>query len=260
MIGDYLQCWVSIDQGSALRLVDNDDIPLSSVVRSLLRATEWTCWKAKRGCSNAAVDAVLDGEGVGRLGDDSLLRRLSIAIQQPTRIPVAFGHVEAERTSLLDYRSHLWDVGSDLALPHFEIAESGAQFVEAFTESGMLSLEKWNTTVEPWERIVHEGERSSAPGRSSWSSQILRRASAREKSSARIAPIFSTQTSLWCGECGTPPEAGSRKWWYDQMRLARGTPDLHLVLLVSPLGRVLDRGRIVGGVRLLVSGMHTLNG
>ena len=76
-LGELFQCWSVVDLDTVTDLLGREEIPSSSVIAGLLHANRMDVLESTEELFEAAVEAVLAGERVGRSRGGSLLQRLA---------------------------------------------------------------------------------------------------------------------------------------------------------------------------------------
>ena len=107
VLGELLQCWSAVGHDTVTDLLDREEIPSSSVIAGLLHASRMDVIESDEELFEAAVEAVLSGEWVGRSRSGSLLQRLAGSVEQS---PLGNHHALypfAKQLSLLDYRREI---------------------------------------------------------------------------------------------------------------------------------------------------------
>ena len=82
LLGDLLQCWSVVDLDTVKDLLSQQAIPSRSVIAGLLHANRMDVLEGSEELFEAAVEAVLAGERVGRSSGGSLLQRLTQSVDQ----------------------------------------------------------------------------------------------------------------------------------------------------------------------------------
>ena len=144
VLGEHLQCWSVVGLDTVIDLLDREEVPSSSVIRGLLHANRMDVLESSEELFEAAVEAVLAGERVGRSRGGSLLQRLAWSVELTS---IVGGHnpraAFARRLSMIEYLRRFRGYEGyeeDITWPSYDMAERSARLVEAFTSAAERPL------------------------------------------------------------------------------------------------------------------------
>ena len=160
-VGEYLQCWSVVDRDTVSKLLraGGDSI------------TERDCWTValwSNGCHRKRGGVVRRRRrgcacGVKGLAGRLLarpLQRLAWSIKGTVpgiyHLPTPF----SGRVSLREFvtRFPFYEgYDEDVTWPRYGSAERCARLVQAFTSAAKRSIGEWNTSTDPWDRVVQQG-------------------------------------------------------------------------------------------------------
>ena len=236
VLGEHLQCWSVVGLDTVIDLLDREEVPSSSVIRGLLHANRMDVLESSEELFEAAVEAVLAGERVGRSRGGSLLQGLAWSVELTSLIRHGPRAAWARRLSLLGYLSRsLGYEGNeaDITWPSYGMAERSARLVEAFTSAAERPLADWHTSIEPWNCIIQQG--ISEFGERTKFVELANLAAGIRSTEERC------QDSPDLFDIGRPIvrraryarlRAGSRKWWSKQLQSATNADDVWMALLL----------------------------
>ena len=260
VLGEQLQCWSVVDLDTVADLLGREKVPSLSVIAGLLRASRMDIIETSEEVFELAVEAVLSGSWVGRSHNSSLLQRLAWSIRPgiPTRhSPSA---VFSKRVLLRQYLSRFpryEGYDEDITWPEFVAAERCARLVGAFASEAERPIEDWNTSTEPWDRIVQQGldefgQRTRFVDLANLAAGIR----STEEKCQDSSDLFDTDRPLVRRARYARLRAGSEKWWSDQLLSASDAGEVWIALLLfatwagaktlATLAETFDR--LVGGL------------
>ena len=231
-LGMLLRCWSVVDLDTVIDLINRGGAPSSSVITGLLHADRMDVLESNKELFDAAVDAVLAGRWGGGSRGGSLLQRLASSFEWATMGIRGSEYAAARRLSLHEHWNEVNSHETDITGPSHATAEHCARLLQAFTSAAQRPLAEWNTSTEPWDRVVGQGI-----------SEFGER------------PIFMELANLAAGirskeeQCQDSPDlldkdrpmvrraryarlrAGSRKWWSKQLQSAASADEVWMVLL-----------------------------
>ena len=105
VLGELLQCWSIVDLDTVTDLLGREDVPSSHVITGLLHANRMDVLESSEELFEAAVEAVLAGERVGRTRGGSLLLRLAWSFDQMSLSRHHPRYAFGTRLSLVEYLS-----------------------------------------------------------------------------------------------------------------------------------------------------------
>ena len=233
-IGDFLRCWSIVDLATVRTLLEREEVPSASVISGLLHANRIDVLESDEELFGDAVEAVLIGERVGWSSGASLLQQLAGSIER-TSISRHY-QLGGSQLSLLDYRSRFSAhevFQDDIARPKYAAAERCARVVQAFSIAAERSVEEWNTSVEPWDRVVQQGitefgERNVLVELANLAAGIR----SKEEKCQDSPDLFDFDRSMVRRARYARLRAGSPKWWLRQIQAASNTDDVRVVLLL----------------------------
>ena len=236
VLGELLQCWSVVDLDIVTDLLGREEVPSSSVITGLLHANRMDVLESAEELFEAAVEAVLAGERVGRSHGGSLLQRLALSVESTSlgrHVPqVAF----ARRLSLLEHLGRFRGyegLEKDITRPGYAIAERCARLVEAFTSAAERPLTEWITSTEPWDRIAQQGisefgERKKFVELANLAAGIR----STEEKCQDSPDLFDIGRPIVRRARYARLRAGSRKWWSKQLQSATNADEVWMALLI----------------------------
>ena len=236
MIGEPLQCWSVVDLDTVIDLLDREEIPSSSVISGLLHANRMDVLESSEELFEAAVEAVLAGERVGRSRGGSLLQRLAWSVEQPylgrRNIRAAFARQHSLNQYLRRFRGYE-GYEEDITWPSYGMADRSARLVEAFTSAAELPLTDWNTSTEPWDRIIQQGisefgERTRFVELANLAAGIR----STEEKCQDSPDLFDIGRPMVRRARYARLRAGSRNWWSQQLQSATNADEVWMGLLL----------------------------
>ena len=236
VLGEYLQCWSVVDLDTVKDLLRREEVPSLSVITGLLHANRMAVLESTEELFEAAVDAVLAGERVGRSRDGSLLQRLALSVERMSLGRHAQRTAFAGRLSLLEYLTRLRGYagyGEDITWPSYAIAERCARLVQAFMSAAERPLTEWNTSTEPWDGIVQQGisEFGERP-RFVELANIAAGIRSTEEKCQDSPDLFDVGRPMVRRARYARLRAGSRKWWSKQLQSATNADEVWMALLL----------------------------
>ena len=234
-LGEALQCWSVIDLHTVTDLLGQETIPSSSVISGLLHANRMDILEFNEVLFEAAVEAVLAGERVGRSRNSSLLQRLAWSVERTFRGTHDPQDTYARQLSLLEYLrrfSGYEGYEEEITLPSYSMAERCARMVQAFTSSANRPLGEWSTSTEPWNRIVEVGisefgERTRFIELANLAAGIR----AKEEKCQDSPNLFDASRPMVRRARYARLRAGSHRWWSTQLQNATD-PDQNCMALL----------------------------
>ena len=235
-IGEYLQCWSVVDRDTVSELLGREEIPSQSVIAGLLRSGRMDVIESAEELFDAAVEAVLAGEWVGRSASGSALQRLAWSIMATVpgiyHLPTPF----SGRVSLREFvtRFPFYEgYDEDVTWPRYGSAERSARLVQAFMSAAKRSIGEWNTSTDPWDRVVQQGivefgERRVFVELANIAGGIRSTAEMCEDS----PDLFDSGRPLVRRARYARLRAGSRNWWSKQLRSASSPDQVWMALLL----------------------------
>ena len=232
-LGELLQCWSNVDIETVTDLLSREEVPSSSVIAGLLRASRMNVLESDEDLFEAAVEAVLAGEWIGRSRKGSLLQKLAGALDQ---MSLSNHHVlfpNARGRLLHGYRREFHGYEEDISWPSYSVAERCAQLVQAFTSAAKRPVEEWNASVEPWDQVVQQG--ISGFGERTRFVEVANLAAgirSREDRCQDSPDLFDTRRPLVRRARYARLRAGSRKWWSEQLESATKPGEVRMAILI----------------------------
>ena len=236
VIGDLLQCWAIVDLDTVRNLLEREEVPSPSVIAGLLHANRMDVLESDEDLFGDAVEAVLTGERVGWSNGVSLLRQLAGSVE-PTSISRHYQrYAGARQLSLLDYRSRFRAYEAykgDITRPRYPVAERCARVVQVFTSAAESPVEEWNTSIEPWNRVVLQGisefgERIVFVELANLAAGIR----AKGEKCQDSPDLFDLQRPMVRRARYARLRAGSPKWWSRQIQSAVNADKVRMALLL----------------------------
>ena len=236
VVGEHLQYWSVVGLDTVTDLLDREEVPSSSVISGLLHANRMDVLESSEELFEAAVEAVLAGERVGRSRSGSLLQRLALSVEQPHLSTHNTRTAFAMRFSLLEYLVRFLGYVSheeDITWPNYGIAERGARLVEAFTSAAERPLTDWTTSTEPWDHTIQQGisefgERTRFVELANLAAGIR---STEEK--CQDSPnLFDIGRPMVRRARYARLRASSRTWWSKQLKSATNADEVWMALLL----------------------------
>ena len=238
VIGDFLQCWSVVDLDTVKDLLGRENIPSSRVIAGLLHADRMDVLESDQELFAAAVEAVLDGETVMRTHSGSSMQRLEQSLDVMPFRGYDPRSAYPGKLSLLEFLSGFrsYEVRShddNITWPSYATAEPCARLVQAFTKAAERPLVEWNTSVEPWDRLVQQGitefgERRRFVELANLAAGIRSRAEKCQDS----PNLFDANRSLVRRARYARLRAGSVKWWSEHLRSASNADQVWMALLL----------------------------
>ena len=236
VIGGPLQCWSIVDIETVRDLLGRKEVPAASVIAGLLYANRMDVLEGDEELFKAAVEAVLAGERVDWSRGGSLLQRLAGSVERTSLGRHDSRSAFVRRLSLLEYLSRFRGYEGyekDITWPSFAAAESCARLVQTFTSAAERPLTEWNTSTEPWDRIVQQGisEFGERPRFVELANLAAGIRSKGEK--CQDSPdLFDFHRPLVRRARYARLRAGSRKWWSKQLQSATNADQVRMALLL----------------------------
>ena len=220
VLGEHLQCWSIVGLDTVIDLLNREEVPSSSVIRGLLHASRMDVLESSEELFEAAMEAVLAGERVGRSRSGSPLQRLAWSVEQTSLGRHNSRAAFAGHFSLLEYQSRFRGhegYEEDITWPSYGMAERGARLVEAFTSAAERPLTDWDTSIEPWDRIIQQaisefGERTRFVELANLAAGIR----STEEKCEDSPDLFDISRPMVRRARYARLRAGSRKWWSKQ--------------------------------------------
>ena len=236
VIGDLLRCWSVIDLSTVRTLLDGEEVPSASVIAGLLHASRMDVLESDEELFGHAVEAVLAGERVGLSSDGSLLQQLAGSVER-TSINRHYRWFSAgEQLSLLDFQSRFRAYEafkSDISRPEYTAAKRCARIVRVYRREGERPVEEWNTSIEPWNRVVMQG--ISEFGERIVFTELANLAAGIQSKEAKCqdsSDLFDSHRPMVRRARYARLRAGSPKWWSRQIRSAANAYEVNLALLL----------------------------
>ena len=236
VLGDILQCWSIVDLDTVTDLLGREEVPSSSVITGLLSANRMDILESSEELFEGAVEAVLAGKRVGRSRAGSLLQRLT----WPAELTFPGFHnrrnASSWRLSLLEYRSQVRgheNYAEDITWPSYATAERCARLVHAFMSAAERPLAEWNTSIEPWDRIVQQGIREFGERpRFVELANLAAGIRSTEEKCQDSPDLFDIDRPMVRRARYARLQAGSRKWWSKQLQPATNAGEVWMALLL----------------------------
>ena len=235
-IGELLECWSVIGRDALFNLLDQEGIPIKNVISGLLHANRMDILERDEKLFEAAVEAVLAGERVGRRRGSSILQRLALSVEGTYLSRFSPRTNDAARLSLIEYLSRFRgheDLEIDVRIPSFPAAERSARLVQAFMSAAELPVDEWNTSVDPWDRVVQQGLKEF--GRRPKFVELANLAAgirSKEVKCEDSPDLFDHQRPVVRRARYARLRAGSRNWWQRQLRTAHNSAEVQMALLL----------------------------
>ena len=234
IVGENLHCWTIMDLDTVKELLASDEIPTSDIIVALLHANRMDIFENSEEFFNKAVEAVLSGELTHYYDTDSLLQQFIWSLDS-----LYFGMLRPRGTewvSLIDrmkrFRGDQRDL-EDITYPQYDAAESCARVVQVFNNEAERPIVEWNTSIEPWDRIVQCGVTEFGEHvRFAELANLAAGIRSSEQTCKDCPDLFDRDRSLVRRFRYARLRAGSRKWWSDQLRAASGTDEVWIALLL----------------------------
>ncbi len=236
MLGEHLQCWSVVGIDTVIDLLDRKEVSSSSVIKGLLHASRMDVLESSKELFEAGVEAVLAGERVGRSRGGSLLQRLAWSLELTPlgrHNPRAnFGRRFSQLEYVRRFREHE-GYEEDITWPSYRMAKRSARLVEAFTSTAERSSADWNTSIEPWSRIIQQGisefgERKRFVELANLAAGIR----STEEKCQDSPDLFNIGRPMVRRARYARLRAGSRKWWSKQLQSASKADDVWMALLI----------------------------
>ena len=236
VIGDFLRCWSIVDPATVRTLLEREEVPSASVIAGLLHANRMDVLESDEELFGDAVEAILTGERVGWSSGVSLLQQLAGSIERTSTSRHYQRYEGARRLSLLDYRSSFSAhevFKGDIAWPKYSAAESCARVVQVFSSAAERSVEEWNTSIEPWDRVVQQGvtefgERIALLELANLAAGIR----SKEEKCQDSPDLFDFHRPMVRRARYARLRAGSPKWWSRQIQSAVNADEVRMALLL----------------------------
>ena len=236
VLGEHLQCWSIVDLDTAIGLLDQEEVPSSSVISGLLHANRMDVLESSEELFEAAVEAVLAGERVGRSRRSFLLQRLAWSVEQPylgSHNPRAAFAREVSLNQYLHRFRGYEGYEEDNTWPSYGMAERSARLVEAFTSAAERPLADWNTSIEPWDRIIQQcisefGERTRFVELANLAAGIR----STEEKCQDSPDLFDIDRPMVRRARYARLRAGSQTWWSKQLQSATTAHEVWMALLL----------------------------
>ena len=236
VLGEHLQCWSVVDLDTVKDLLRREEIPSSSVITGLLHANRMDVLESAEELFEDAVEAVLAGERVGRSRGGSLLQRLAWSVERTSRGRHDRRAAFARRLSLLEYLSRFRGYEGyeeDITWPSYATAERCARLVQAFTSAAERPLMDWNTSTEPWDRIVQQGIRDFGERpRFVELANLAAGIRSTEEKCQDSPDLFDVGRPMVRRARYARLRAGSRRWWSKQLQSATNADEVWMALLL----------------------------
>ena len=236
VLGEQLQCWSIIGVDAVTDLLGRAEIPSSSVISALLHANRMDVLESSEEIFEAAVEAVLVGERVGRSRSGSLLQRLAWSVEQT---PLGRHRPQAAFTRRLSLREFVrrflgreaYD--EDITCPSYAIAERCARLVQIYMSEAERPLADWNTSLEPWELTIQQGTREFGERRRFVElATVAAGIRSAEEKCQDSADLFDIGRPLARRARYARLRAGSRNWWQKQLESANKGDEIWMALLL----------------------------
>ena len=230
--GELLRCWSVVDLDTVTDLLDREEVPSSKVIAGLLHANRVDLLESDEELFDAAVDAVLAGERVGRSRSASFLQRFTSTVE-PTFLHMSDPmYAAVRRLSLLEYQRRFSGEES-ITWPSFATAERCERLVQTFESAAECSVEEWFTSIEPWDRVVQQG--ISEFGERQRFAELANLAAgipSKEEQCLDSPDLFDIDRPMVRRARYARLRAGSRKWWSKQLKSAANANELWMALLL----------------------------
>ena len=232
VIGELLQCWSIVDISTVRDLLGREEIPEAGVISALLHANRLDVLEGDEGLFEASVEAVLAGERVGYSPSGSLLQHLADSVGISFLVMHGQRAALARRLSQVGYRGEGRDDEEDIKLPSFGIAERCVKVVQAYKSESQRPLTDWNTTIEPWDRIVQQGiSEFGERKRFVELANIAAVVQSTEDKCLDSPNLFDIDRPIARRARYARLRAGSPKWWSKQLQSARNSDEVFMALL-----------------------------
>ena len=236
VLGERLQCWSVVDLNTVTDLLSREEVPSSSVITGLLHANRMDVLESAEELFEAAVEAVLAGERVGRSRGNSLLQRLAWSVERTSLGRHDSRAALATRVSLLEHLGRFRGYegyDKDITWPSYATAERCARLVQAFMSAAERPLAEWNTSTEPWGRVVQQGisefgERPIFANLANLAAGIR----SKEEQCQDSPDLFDIDRPMVRRARYARLRAGSRKWWSKQLQSATNADEVWMALLL----------------------------
>ena len=233
ILGEYLQCWSTVELETVLDLLERNEVPSSSVISGLLYANRMDVLESSEELFGAAVEAVLAGKRFGLSRGSSFLQKLAWSLVPP----VAVWH--NPRASITGQRSPFEFLGrfhgfeEKITIPSYCIAERASILVEAFESAAKQSFADWFTSIEPWDCIVRQGinefgERKVFVDFANLAAGIR----SKKEKCLDSKDLFDCAQPMVRRARYARLRAGSRKWWSKQLQAANNADKAWMALLL----------------------------
>ena len=236
VIGDFLRCWSIVDLATVRTLLEREEVPSASVIAGLLHANRMDVLESDEELFGDAVEAVLNGERVGWSSGVSLLQQLAGSIERTSISRHYQWYADAKRLSLLEYRSRFRAheaFKGDIAKPKYPAAERCARVVQVFMSAAEHPVEEWNTSIEPWDRVVQQaitefGERIAFLELANLAAGIR----SKEEKCQDSPDLFDVHRPIVRRARYARLRAGSPKWWSRQIQSPVNADEVRMALLL----------------------------
>ena len=233
VLGDFLQCWSVVNLATVNDLVDREDVPTSSVITGLLHADRMDILESNEGLFEAAVEAILNGDRVAHSGRGSLLERLGWSFQLMYLSSYYSQSARGRQLSLHQNWARFASHDGDMTWPNYTVAERCARLVEAFTSASKRPLMEWDTSLEPWNRMVQQGisefgERANFVELANVAAGVR---SVNEKC-RDSSDLFDKGRPLVRRARYARLRAGHQRWWSKQLQSATHADEIWMALLI----------------------------
>ena len=230
-LGELLQCWSVIDLDSVADLLAQEKFPSRSVIVGLLHANRMDILESNKELFEAAVEAVLAGERVGRSRDGTLLRNLSWSVELSFLGDLSDDF--AQRFALRRYREGTRSNEQSTTLDRYEKAAQCERLVNASKTAAECPPEKWNTSTGPWNRIVEQGiTEFGARARFVEMANLAAGISSKREQCKDSPELFDNSRPLVQRTRYARLRAGSRKWWSKQLQSTSNADEVWMALLL----------------------------
>ena len=180
-----------------------------------------------------AVELVLDGEGVGRLPDGSILQSMAIAISSSPFSSFFARHSSIRRTIGFEFLESTTASNEQKDGPEFPIARSCARLVEAYVNAANRPIEDWETSIDHWDQIVSTGIREFGERKRFIEIANLAAGVRNRDDKCQDSPnLFDSDRSIVRRARYARLRAGSKKWWSHQLKSAETPGEVRMAILV----------------------------
>ena len=236
VLGEQLQCWSVVNLDTVAGLLSREEVPSTNVITGLLHANRMDILESSEELFEAAAEAVLAGERVGRLRGDSLLQQLAWSVEQTSFVRRNPRAAIARQLSLLDYLGRFRGYEGfeeDVVWPSYETAERCKRIVQAFKIEAGRPLMDWNTSTDPWVRVVEQGIGEFGERKRFVELANIAAGIRSTEENCRDSPdLFDANRPMVRRARYARLRAGSRKWWLKQIHAASTPEELWMALLL----------------------------